>query len=126
MGEVFSINEYPFVTDEEILASKEYKEMYKEVKDELVTQKVDQIVEGIEKVSINDSIIYKVRTELEFLALKKYIDDSGMRLEDGWEIDLSRECTILVDNSADSFVHVYSGKWLDEFKSNVQKLMDFI
>lgn len=126
MSKVVVFEEYPFVTEDEIYASKEYEEMFEEVKDELVTKKVDQILESVEKISIADSLVYKVKNEIEFFAVKKYIESNGMRLEDGWEVDFSCDYTILVDNAVDGFIHVYSGKWLKEFKDNVQKLMDFI
>ena len=125
-SKIVAFEEYPFVTEDEVFASKEYEEMYEEVKDELVTKKVDQILESIEKISIADCLVYKVKNDIEFFAVKKYIEDNGMRLEDGWEVDLACDHTILVDNTVGNFIHVYSGKWLKEFKDNVQKLMDFI
>lgn len=118
--------DFQFVTEDEIYASKEYEEMYEEVKEELITKKVDQILENIEKLSIADCLVYKVKNIMEFLAVKKYIEDSGMTLEDGWTVDFSCSYTILVNNTVDNFIHVYSGKWLNEFKDNVQKLLDFI
>ena len=126
MNKIVDFEDFPFVTEDEIYASKEYEEMFEEVKEELIAKKVDQILENVEKLSIADCLVYKVKNEIEFFAIKKYIEDNGMSLEDGWTVDFSCGYTILVDDTVDNFIHVYSGKYLNEFKDNVQKLLKFI
>ena len=61
MSEIIKFDEISFVSDEEIMKSKEYKEMFEEVKENLNTKKIKEIVNNIEKISIENTIIYKVK-----------------------------------------------------------------
>ena len=63
MSEIIKFDEISFVSDEEIMKSKEYKEMFEEVKENLNTKKIKEIVNNIEKISIENTIIYKVRND---------------------------------------------------------------
>ena len=49
-----------------------------------------------------------------------------MEFQDGWIEDFTYGFMILLDNSIDDFVWVYSGSEVLDFKSNVQKLLNFV
>ena len=126
MNEIIKFDEISFVSDEEVMKSKEYKEMFEEVKENLNTKKIKEIVNNIEKISIENTIIYKVKNDTEFTALQKYYFENGMSFQDGWVEDFSCGFMILLDNSIDDFIWVYSGNEVLDFKSNVQKLLYFV
>ena len=126
MIEIIKFDEISFVSDEEIMKSKEYKEMFEEVKENLNTKKIKEIVNNIEKISIENTIIYKVKNDTEFTALQKYYLEHGMEFQDGWIEDFTYGFMILLDNSIDDFVWVYSSSEVLDFKANVQKLLNFV
>lgn len=116
-----------FVSDEELYNSEEYKEMLKDLKEELESKKIEEIVDKqIEKLSVEDTTIYKVKNETEFFALQRHFLDYGMSFQDDWTTDFSCGRIILIDNSVDNFIHVYSGEDVEEFKDNVKKLLAFV
>ena len=100
--------------------------MFEEVRENLNTKKIKEIVNNIEKISIENTIIYKVKNDTEFTALQKYYLEHGMEFQDGWIEDFTYGFMILLDNSIDDFVWVYSGIEVLDFKSNVQKLLNFV
>lgn len=125
--EVVKFDEISFVTDEEVLNSNEYKKIFKELKEELNDKKIKTIFNNIEKISIEDTVIYNIKNETEFDAFRKYyIEECGMKIQNDWQIDFSCDKVILVDNSVDDFVHTYVGKEVEELKHNAQRLIDFI
>lgn len=127
MTEINKLENICFVTYEDVLNSNEYKEMFQELKQDLNDKKIKDIFNNIEKVSIEDTVIYNIKNEKEFDAFRKYyLEQCGMRVQDDWEIDFSCDKVILVDNSVDDFVHTYIGKGIVELKDNAQKLIDFI
>lgn len=127
MSEIIKFDNISFVSDEELYNSEEYKEMLKDLKEELEGKKIEEIVEKqVEKLSIEDTTIYKVKNITEFLALKRHFLDYGMRFQDDWVADFSCGRIILIDNSVDNFIHVYSGEDVEEFKCDVEKLLNFV
>ena len=126
MNEIIKFDGISFVSDEEVMNSKEYKEMFEEVKENLNTRKIKEIVNNIEKISIEDTIIYKVKNDTEFTALQKYYWKHEMRFQDGWIEDFTYGFMILLDNSIDDFIWVYSGSEVLDFESNVQNLLNFL
>lgn len=127
MDNIVKFEDIYFVTDEDVLHSDEYQEMFRELKEELNDKRIKDIFNNIEKVSIEDTVIYNIKNEIEFDAFRKYyLEQCEMRVQDGWEIDFSRDKVILVDNSVDDFVHIYIGKEVEELKHNAQRLIDFI
>lgn len=127
MDNVVKFENICFVTDEDVLNSNEYKEMFQELKQELNDKKIKDIFNNIEKVSIEDAVIYNIKNEKEFDAFRKYyLEQCEMRVQDDWEINFSCDKVILVDNSVDDFVHTYIGKEVEELKRNAQRFIDFI
>lgn len=127
MSEIIKFDDISFVSDEELYNSEEYKEMLKDLKEELEGKKIKEIVEKqVEKLSIEDTTIYKVKNITEFLALQRYFLDYGMRFQDDWVADFSYGRIILIDNSVDNFIHVYFGEDVEVFKGDVEKLLNFI
>lgn len=127
MSEIIKFDDISFVSDEELYNSEEYKEMLKDLKEELEGKKIKEIVEKqVEKLSIEDTTIYKVKNITEFLALQRYFLDYGMRFQDDWVADFSYGRIILIDNSIDNFIHVYFGEDVEVFKGDVEKLLNFI
>ena len=127
MSEIIKFDDISFVSDEELYNSEEYKEMLKDLKEELEGKKIKEIVEKqVEKLYIEDTTINKVKNITEFLALQRYFLDYGMRFQDDWVADFSYGRIILIDNSVDNFIHVYFGEDVEVFKGDVEKLLNFI
>ena len=113
MSEIIKFDEISFVSDEEIMKSKEYKEMFEEVKENLNTKKIKEIVNNIEKISIENTIIYKVKNNTEFTALHKYYLEHGMEFQDGWIEDFTYDFMILLDNSGSMYPMEYVAEKLN-------------
>lgn len=115
---------HDFVTDEEVLGSKKFDELKKE----MVSEKTEKIFEKIEEIeSIEDEIhIYKIKNMEEWEAAYIYFTDNGYTFESELEIFFDGGCCYIIDSFAYDFLLVYNPKTIKKLREDLQKQLSFI
>lgn len=122
--EISQLYNHDFVTDEEVLGSKKFDELKKE----MVSEKAEEIFEKIEKIkSIEDEIyIYKIKNMEEWEAAYIYFTDNECKFENGLEIFFDGGCCYIIDSFAYNFLLVYNPKTIKKLREDLQKQLSFI
>ena len=122
--EISPLYNHDFVTDEEVLGSKKFDELKKE----MVSEKAEKIFEKIEEIeSIEDEIyIYKIKNMEEWESAYIYFTDNGYTFESELEIFFDGGCCYIVNSLAYDFLLVYNPKTIKKFREDLQKQLSFV
>lgn len=122
--EISLLYNHDFVTDEEVLGSKKFDELKKE----MVSEKAEKIFEKIEEIeSIEDEIyIYKIKNMEEWEAAYIYFTDNGYTFESELEIFFDGGCCYIINSFAYDFLLVYNPKTIKKFREDLQKQLSFV
>ena len=122
--EISPLYNHDFVTDEEVLGSKKFDELKKE----MVSEKAEKIFENIEKIELKEDevCIYKIKNIEEWDAAYIHFIDNAYKFQDGLEVFFNGRCCYIVDSFAYDFLLVYNPKTINTFREDLQKQISFI
>lgn len=122
--EISPLYNYDFVTDEEVLGSKKFDELKKE----MVSEKAEKIFEKIEKIELKEDevCIYKIKNVEEWDAAYIHFIDNEYKFQDVLEVFFNDGCCYIVDSFAYDFLLVYNPKTINTFREDLQKQLSFV
>ena len=122
--EISPLYNHDFVTDEEVLGSKKFDELKKE----MVSEKAEKIFENIEKIELKEDevCIYKIKNIEEWDAAYIHFTDSECKFENVLEIFFDGGCCYIINSFAYDFLLVYNPKTIKKLREDLQKQLSFI